>query len=528
MPPVRPARRRQRRGCALPAAAAAAAAAAFAGRALAAAPPPGSRCGTAQEWVDAAWTYTDGPYGQSCWFSRNLECSGDRQSPISLERRAAKAAPERFLHAWPMNGGAWLVEAMSRWNQSGAAAEREGSALQVDATSLPANLTTNPPPTLRLDRSRGLEVSLAGLNVSLTGSDFWDEMALSLILFKVPAEHVVDGQRHALERQMYFVPRDRLYSAPGRPATLDEIAAAREPVVAVAQFFDEGPTGDPYLAELRPYLQRFRDLSNDITVFETQVAVPPTLPEFYPHGAVFSYEGSLPFPPCTQTVRWYVSPEVTSVTTTQLGLLNMQLQRNNIRSPQPLNARGVSSHGLFRPHPAPFWPELLVCGRASRDDLGRCRADAHGELPELIGCSGGVTPPMGCTLRANHTARRDSNASNTTSRGPLLVERESEITREDEDLFKGIVALAALEMLFLALLVALIMDRCGCPLVSLPLGLSTTKPRQPWINPSIPGIYLEDEELAEQRAADGGEESEDEEEEEDEEDEEDEEQDASK
>lgn len=54
---------------------------------------------------------------------------------------------------------------------------------------------------------------------------------------------------------------------------------------------------------------------------------------------LYTYQGSLTTPPCTEDVIWIVMKEVSSASAEQIELLQRLMPKNNYRETQPINGR---------------------------------------------------------------------------------------------------------------------------------------------------------------------------------------------
>eukprot|EP01063_Lacrimia_lanifica_P039918 TRINITY_DN8902_c0_g1_i1.p1 TRINITY_DN8902_c0_g1~~TRINITY_DN8902_c0_g1_i1.p1 ORF type:complete len:293 (+),score=126.77 TRINITY_DN8902_c0_g1_i1:70-948(+) len=216
------------------------------------------------------------------WYQDHPECDNNLQSPIDLSTAASESTGKSFLKMWiPRKPAAEM------------------------------SMSSNGP-TLVLDlKDRG---------VTLTGQGFWSQYTLHEMRYHAPAEHLLEGERLPLERQLVFYPSDL--------AQMQEHEKARHSVVVISELYrvDEQGTPDPMLAALDA-----AGLRNGGTG-EGQAATgagtsDQKLSNFKPafgtfmEDEFFVYPGSLTTPPCWEAVTWHVSSRAHTVTNTQLSMI---------------------------------------------------------------------------------------------------------------------------------------------------------------------------------------------------------------
>ena len=362
------------------------------------------------------WTYKgDRATGPSRWARLNkdfLECSVGLQSPIDLVASESLTVKKpKFLHMWvPAN-----VEA------------RLGNGSQS-------------PYVLHSDS--GIEINLRGLGITLVSSAVRSQMTLQKIVLKQPAEHTINGVRHDLEKQYWFVPSDANTSIP-----LWHHSACRTEMTALSFLYKKTSVQDPYLETLRPYLTAFRDQSLP------RIAIPPVIPPEYPEGFAYSYSGSLPYPPCAPTVQWIVSETVLPVTQAQLGLLahvNISSTTQNTRPPQRRNGRKVERFAVYRPLKKEAFVELAFCDRRDPAAPGaQCAALRCANTTERRYAGGGYRPPSSCgSLMPGSLPHLLTTPSFKHPRNDAPPETSS-ISGENERLLRAVVVLAAVEIVLM-------------------------------------------------------------------------------
>ena len=317
----------------------------------------------------------------------------------------------------------------------------------------------------------------------ITGSSFPKNMLLNRILYKNPSDHTIDGKQFEVERQMWFTEISGNDDIPTRGACGEEI-------VILSELYDVGPEPDSYIDSMREYLSSFRDKG-------VEVEIPPRIPEKPLSGAVFTYKGSLTFPPCSQVATWIVSSSIKSLTYTQLGLL----QSKNItagdagtnRPIQPRSGRQVYYHQIYRPTREHQFSELSACNY--RDPAATC------EQPRCvnnIGRQSGFSPPNSCRVKQETIPTVSYLRTVTTEK------RKSAIVGTDENLLQAVLVLATILAILLIAMLSLVASRIGFPIFnSLSVAMVKTDHRL-----SVFEAALSDEEIEEEEQEECEEESE--------------------
>eukprot|EP01064_Diplonema_japonicum_P021008 TRINITY_DN30557_c0_g1_i1.p1 TRINITY_DN30557_c0_g1~~TRINITY_DN30557_c0_g1_i1.p1 ORF type:complete len:393 (+),score=67.77 TRINITY_DN30557_c0_g1_i1:42-1220(+) len=333
--------------------------------------------------------------------------TGDMQSPIDLRTRDMERVGNEFLHFW-----------------IGTKAPKKAE-LAIKAT--------------------GLEIELMELGMVAVGSLFREDMLLQKIIFKTPSEHTMEGQRFNVERQMWFIPKDKAYEEDGTKRRPEYHFSCKEDIVVVSDFFQNGTAMDPFIENLRPHLTAARDQNKE------KMTMPAVAPDTYPGGDVYVYKGSLPYPPCTETVTWVISSKVLSVTQAQLGLVT-SLTPNTVhqRPKRTTNGREVRVHKVYRPLRRGRFAELTTCNHRNPNCANTSKCP-----------SGGFSPPQ-CTSQFSY-----SPAPPTPS-PPVPVLSDS-----SEKLLTTVLVLATFLAVFMVSFMLVASSKMRIPLVDLPLHLLT-------------------------------------------------------
>ena len=291
--------------------------------------------------VQFPWGYratTPGRVGPADWHRASAECAGTRQSPVSLwTHRAARRS-----------GGVAKLWVPTR--AEGAASLRHEDGMVV------------------LDlRDRGAVFTLSTLP---------DNYLLREVRTHTPAEHRLDNRRFQAEAHFVFDPVDA--------ADLPTAQRAREPTLIVAVLFDETATG-PGFGIVKDIMERapsVRAVGSSVSLpwnatHGTDLLMPSGLhrrdwlqlsDEDY-----YEYDGSLTYPPCTETVRWMVSTKPRPITSQQLAALEdtVDVVTGNARPVSSINGREVAARryttGIGKHHHSEFVELPLVEAEFNRE-----------------------------------------------------------------------------------------------------------------------------------------------------------------
>eukprot|EP00929_Paragymnodinium_shiwhaense_P091098 TRINITY_DN5113_c0_g1_i1.p1 TRINITY_DN5113_c0_g1~~TRINITY_DN5113_c0_g1_i1.p1 ORF type:complete len:1277 (+),score=203.92 TRINITY_DN5113_c0_g1_i1:69-3833(+) len=251
-----------------------------------------------------------------CWPSLGYAlCAGLNQSPMHIDTGALTSVG---------SGDETLSEATNYEAVSGAETHNTGHSLQINAPG-------------------------GSFGTFLYGSDFYEALQCHT---HVPSEHTIDGQLHACE--LHIVHQKR-----GSTGT--------DNLLVIGIMFNKGapssllekmglPTGAPTDGEVKYAFQGDLDMGVE---FSTPLA-----------GHYFRYDGSLTTPPCSETVKWFVTAVALTISQEQLN----------------------KHHSIFK-QPALDRPAQLRNGRALVKDILE-----PGMLPvdeDQFGCAGeGYTPSL--------------------------------------------------------------------------------------------------------------------------------------
>lgn len=185
------------------------------------------------------------------------QCDGRLQSPIDLSPEAGSEAPDL------------RIEGVRFKNYEERLAAFQNGAISIDLTAGEHDVG----------------------QMSLTFGDGSEgQYSPVMMIFKSPSEHTFGAKRHDLEGQIYFKDAE---STDGRLTA------------ALSVFWDQkaGKTNCPFLNTVRPHLVS-TDEADPLLIFDvTLKSMLGTIDFRY----FYSYEGSLPFPPCDEGIKWTVS-----------------------------------------------------------------------------------------------------------------------------------------------------------------------------------------------------------------------------
>ena len=210
------------------------------------------------------------------WYTASPECNNNLQSPIDLRSIESEAAGAAFLRLW-----------------------------------VPRRAVTNA--TAVVANGPSLVVDMLQRGITLTGEGFWSQYKLHEMRYHAPAEHLLEGVRHPLERQLVFYPSD-----------LEQLTGAqreRHPIVVISEVYavdDSRP--DPMVTALMT-----AGFGGTATVTEGAASggAATSLANFKPafgsflHDDFYVYPGSLTHPPCSEVVTWLVATRPRTVTPPQ-------------------------------------------------------------------------------------------------------------------------------------------------------------------------------------------------------------------
>tara|TARA_R110000787_G_scaffold131994_3_gene244166 strand:+ start:244 stop:1146 length:903 start_codon:yes stop_codon:yes gene_type:complete len=137
--------------------------------------------------------------------------------------------------------------------------------------------------------------------------------------FHSPSEHTINGKHYPLE--IHFVHHSE----------------ASNSYIVIAMLVELGEP-DPAFDFLEKYLPINVDETKEIN---SNYYFGSTFPEMYGKDTLnlYTYEGSLTTPPCTESVLWLVIKDPTYASASQIEMLQKLMPKNNYREVQPLNGR---------------------------------------------------------------------------------------------------------------------------------------------------------------------------------------------
>eukprot|EP01065_Artemidia_motanka_P053372 TRINITY_DN9885_c0_g1_i2.p1 TRINITY_DN9885_c0_g1~~TRINITY_DN9885_c0_g1_i2.p1 ORF type:complete len:516 (+),score=176.22 TRINITY_DN9885_c0_g1_i2:75-1550(+) len=270
------------------------------------------------------------------------DCAGQQQSPVDITSDLVDTTAVRrgvVLKAWsPLRSTTPAAAATSTTTgTTGAAAT---AAVQSERV---------------LNDGHGIRIAVDYAEHYLVSPLFPHNLRLREIVYRTPAEHLIDGVRHPVERQMVFTPADvtpgstepwaehvehvrisTLYAeagqAAGRTADGQQLPPLRNTPEEEAAF-----SSDPVLNSLHGHLTQLRMSGDQLYLFEF---TPPTE---YLDDELYAYQGSATEPPCAESTTWLVSSHVRTVTSQQVQRLRLTMPHawGNARPVQPLGARAI-------------------------------------------------------------------------------------------------------------------------------------------------------------------------------------------
>jgi len=151
----------------------------------------------------------------------------------------------------------------------------------------------------------------------------------------------LDGERFNLLQVHFHSPSEETFDgiAPDLDAHLVHQNPETEQLLVIGVTFNEGEESNELLDIA---------IENDPTAdSDTKVQVTGVpLAAFVPNAEMYTFDGSLTTPPCSEGVKWFVSQQIMSATKSEIEGLravaeNQGLENGNARPTQPLNGRPV-------------------------------------------------------------------------------------------------------------------------------------------------------------------------------------------
>ncbi|XP_016070038.1 PREDICTED: carbonic anhydrase 6 [Miniopterus natalensis] len=262
----------------------------------------------------SGWTYSGGALDEAHWAEEYPTCSGERQSPINLQRKMVQYNPA--LQALKLTGYKAQGGEFSMINN--------GHTVQISL-----------PPTMRMTANDTEYVALqmhfhwGGASSEISGS-----------------EHTIDGVRYVAE--MHVVHYNSKYgsydAAKNAPDGLAVLAALIE-----IKDYSENTYYSDFISHLKNV--RYTGQTTVLNDLDVQDMLPPNLHYYY------SYKGSLTTPPCTENVQWFLLADFVQLSKAQVWKLENSLLdhqnktlHNIYRRTQPLNNRVVEANFMYHPN----------------------------------------------------------------------------------------------------------------------------------------------------------------------------------
>jgi carbonic anhydrase len=167
------------------------------------------------------------------------------------------------------------------------------------------------------DRGLGFAGDYGNLTLSLDYGEFYAHILR--MNFFAPSQHYINGRKYSMEVTLRFTPQPGYYLG------------------ALSVFFKTGASS-PFIASVINYLNGTSNpLINLDSILDKEIT------NFY------SYDGSLPVPPCTELIEWYIIPKILTLSSTQLKFFTDHWASNktfaggrgNTRYMQGLNSRTI-------------------------------------------------------------------------------------------------------------------------------------------------------------------------------------------
>ncbi|XP_073101790.1 alpha carbonic anhydrase 7 [Elaeis guineensis] len=152
----------------------------------------------------------------------------------------------------------------------------------------------------------------------------------------------IDGKTYVLQQCHWHSPSEHKFFGERYPLELHMVHVSSDGSIAVIGIMYQFGSPDPFLSELKKYLEYLIMMQKDEVVVGYLSPPPITKGASY-----YRYSGSLTTPPCTENVTWILLHEVRTVSEEQLRLLRTAVHdKDNARPIQPINGRKVY---LYKP-----------------------------------------------------------------------------------------------------------------------------------------------------------------------------------
>jgi carbonic anhydrase len=171
--------------------------------------------------------------------------------------------------------------------------------------------------------SRGLGIKGDFGTISFTEYGYTFNSAIKKVYFFAPAQHYLNNRKYSMEVTILMADTPNDYYA-----------------VALTLLFRTG-SSNPFFDYIISYLSKSTNPKVNLDSL-----IPNSIQNFY------TYEGSLPVPPCNEKMKWYIYPSVQTLSSSQLsfftkhwaGNVTFAGGRGNARLVQSLNGRDILYH----------------------------------------------------------------------------------------------------------------------------------------------------------------------------------------
>ena len=206
-----------------------------------------------------------------------------------------------------------------------------------------------------------------------------DQMVLTDVLHKLPAEHLINGVRHAVEQQLIFKPADGSHSDKSKPwsqrpkqiriSLLYDVVGNHE--VDESDLLREKNMGPDIITQVTDHFSKLPEKEDALYLFLFVPQVDLT------HDSIYTYEGSETYPPCLEEVTWLVSGRVRFIKKKAVdALLRGQAKvtpppHGNARLVMPRSGRKIYKRTLIRPEKSQTFAGLSMREDNAEEDIIR-------------------------------------------------------------------------------------------------------------------------------------------------------------
>ncbi len=157
------------------------------------------------------------------------------------------------------------------------------------------------------------------------------------VVFKAnkPKDNTItlNGKVYQLQQFHYHIPSEHMVMNSHYPLEIHFVHQSQTGQLAVIGVLYKIAENNPAFNQLIAELPTRKDKETSLTQFNIKDLMPL-------NNEVYTYNGSLTTPPCSEQVQWLLKPTAVNIGKTQLQKLNSLYQGNN-RPVQPLNGRKV-------------------------------------------------------------------------------------------------------------------------------------------------------------------------------------------